>query len=174
MQFDNIFVNCSVTFSNDYKNITISGTVKNASQFNQMLLIAPNPIDRMSNYSGSGLPFPCGDIAFDNSPNKYIIEKNGYFNVIFKYPNSYYAQDGKTKIVSSIFFILDYGNNGNSNKEFIRFELKDLCVLRTLADRQSKFKGPEYYAARDYLLPLDTAENVMRAYSTAKVEFDIA
>lgn len=170
MQFNNEYVSCSIIFSNDYKTLNIQGNVKNPMAYNKMLLVAPNPIDRMSNYSGSGLPFPCADIAFDNTPNNLIIDGTGSFNTTFKYPNSYYGQSGNNKVVSSIFFILDSG----SNKEYVRFELKDLCVLRTLVDRASKKKGPEYYAARDYVLPVDTAENVMRAYSKAKIEYDIA
>ena len=170
MQFDNSFVTCSISYENNYNIVKISGNVKNPTMFQKMLIFAPNPIDRMSNYSGSGLPFPCADIAFDNTPNKYLIENTGFFTVIFKYPNSYYSQDGFTKIISAIFFILDTGNK----KENFKIELKDLCVLRTLTDRSSKKKGPEYYAAKDYLLPIDTSENVMRAYNIAKVEFDIA
>lgn len=171
MQFNNNFVSCNITFSNDYSKMTVNGSIKNPMVFKKMVILAPNPIDRMTNYSGSGLPFPCADIAFDNTPNKYIIGSDGSFNVNFTYPNSYYGQNGYTKIISSIFFILDYGDN---KKETIRFELKDLCVLRSLADRSSKRKGPEFYAAKDYILPIDTAENVMRAYSQAKVEYDIA
>ena len=170
MQFDNSFVNCSISFENNYNIVKISGNIKNPGMFQKMLIFAANPIDRMSNYSGSGLPFPCADIAFDNTPNKYLIESSGFFKVTFKYPNSYYSQNGFTKIISAIFFILDTGNK----KENFKIELKDLCVLRTLTDRQSKKKGPEYYAAKDYLLPIDTTENVMRAYNTTKEKLEKA
>ena len=46
--------------------------------------------------------------------------------------------------------------------------------MRTLANRSAKQQGPEFYAAKDYLLPIANAENVMRAYSKAKIEHDIA
>jgi hypothetical protein len=38
---------------------------------------------------------------------------------------------------------------------------------------RSSRKNPEFYAAKDYILPIDTAENVMRAYARAKIENDI-
>ena len=128
MQFDNYFVSCSVSFENDYKYLTIIGNVKNPMLYKQMLMLAPNPIDRMTNYSGSGLPFPCAEIAFDNTPNRHIINNSGSFSMKFKYPNSYYAQDGCTKILPSIFFILDTG----SKKEYIRFENSHFFLLSPL------------------------------------------
>ena len=38
---------------------------------------------------------------------------------------------------------------------------------------QSYGKNPEFYGAKDYILPIDTAEKVMYAYSRAKIENDI-
>ena len=52
MQFDNSFVTCSISYENNYNIVKISGNVKNPTMFQKMLIFAPNPIDRMSNYSG--------------------------------------------------------------------------------------------------------------------------
>lgn len=170
MIVDDATVNCNIDYSADYSTISIQGMVKTPQAYTKMMLIAPNPIDRMTNYSGSGLPFPCSEIAFDNTPNKVMIDSSGTFSVRFKYPNSFYAQNGRDKIVSSVFFVLYHSDD---NVEYKRVELVDFCVLRTLTNRSAR-TSPEFYAAKDYLLPIATAENVMREYAKKKIEFDIA
>lgn len=170
VNFNNSYVNCTIDNVENTNKLKIYGTVLNPMLYNSMILIAANPIDRMSNYSGSGLPFPCSDIAFENTPNILEIDNSGSFNAVFVYPNSYYSQGGCDKIVSSIFFILEDKAN---KKEFIRFELPDICPLRTLSNRKNR-TGPEFYGAKDFILPIDTAENVMRAYAKAKLEYSIA
>jgi hypothetical protein len=169
VNFSNSFVICNINNIEGTNKLKIKGNVLNPMLYKSMILIASNPIDRMTNYSGSGLPFPCSDIAFENTPNILNIDSSGSFDTVFIYPNSYYSQGGCEKIVSSIFIILDNG----SNKEFIRFELPDICPLRTLSNRKNR-TGPEFYATRDFILPIDTAENVMRAYAKAKLEYGIA
>jgi len=170
MNFDDQFVTCTISFSPKYEFIYIQGQVKNASMYRKMMVIAPNPIDRMTNYSGSGLPFPCSEIAFENTPNKHIISSDGNFSVTFRYPNSFYLPNGVDKMKSPIYFVLYLpGSDVNHTK----FELHDLCALRTLTNRAAR-KGPEFYASKDYLLPIANAETVMREYSRAKVEHDIA
>jgi hypothetical protein len=123
----------------------------------------------MSNYSGSGLPFPNHEIAFENTPNIHQVDSSGIFNITFKYPNSFYMPDGINKIKPSIYFSF----TDISNQEFrIQYELHDILALRTLINRSSR-KNPEFYGAKDYILPIDTAEKVMKAYAIAKIENDI-
>lgn len=173
MNFNNQHIDCKVTFDENYSLITITGNVKNPAQFKYMILTAPAPIDRMSNYSGSGLPFPSYEMAIQETPNKLIINNDGVFSTVFKYPNSFYEYNNisykKDKIISPIIFIL--GNN-EFDEIFVRFELRDLCVLRTLSNRFGN-KNPEFYAAKDYIVPITTAENTMLYYSKAKIENDI-
>lgn len=168
MIFDDEILNCNVEFSTDYKRVFINGFLKNPNSYSNIMLIAPNPFDRMTNYSGSGLPFPCADIAFENTPNKLLIDKSGIFTTTFSYPNSFYLPNGKVKVISSLYLVFNIGDN-IQNK---RLELLDLCILRTLSNRSSR-KGPEFYGAKDYLLPIANAEDVMREYSKVKIENDI-
>lgn len=169
MIFDDEFIYCKIDFHNDYSKLNITGNVKNPEKYKKILLIAPNPIDRMTNYSGSGLPFPCADIAFENTPNKLLIDATGVFSVTFLYPNSFYMPNGRDKIISSIFFSLTDHNNITNNA---RYELNDLNVLRTLVNRSSR-KNPEFYGAKDYLLPIANAEHVMYEYARIKIENDV-
>ena len=169
MIFNDEYTSYNVAFSNDYSLIKISGSVKNILQFSNIIIIASNPIDKMSNYSGSGLPFPNYEIAFENTPNIHTIDQSGTFDVSFKYPNSFYMPDGINKIKPSIYFVFTDINN---NSFRIQYELHDLLALRTLINRSSR-KSPEFYGAKDYILPIDTAEKVMYAYSRAKIEHGI-
>jgi hypothetical protein len=164
MIYNDDFVFCNIDIIQNYSKLDIYGNVKNPGLYNKMLLIAANPMDRMTNYSGSGLPFPCMNIAFENTPNKLLIDDTGSFSVTFSYPNSYYLSNGKDKIISSIFFSLEDKNGEIKN---LRYELVDICTLRTLVNRSSR-KGPEFYSEKDYILPIANSEIVMREYARAK------
>jgi hypothetical protein len=107
MIFSDEYTDFSVVYSKDYSSINIKGSVKNKIIYNNIIIIAPNPIDRMSNYSGSGLPFPNYEIAFENTPNIHKIDTSGVFDISFKYPNSFYMTDGLNKIKIIYLYILD-------------------------------------------------------------------
>lgn len=170
MIFNDQHINLKVTFFKDYSKIKLTGNVKNPGQYKNIVIMAPNPINRMSNYSGSGLPFPNNEIAFENTPNREDITGSGVINTEFYYPNSFYMPDGINKIVSSVFLQLIDKNDVVSH---VYYKLHDINALRTLVNREAR-KGPEFYGAKDYILPIATAENVMRAYASAKIEHDIA
>ncbi len=170
MIFSDEYTAFNVVYSKDFSLLKITGSIKNQVLYNNIIIIAPNPIDRMSNYSGSGLPFPNYEIAFENTPNIHNIDSSGNFDISFKYPNSFYIPDGINKIKPSLFFIFTDSNN---NSFRIQYELHDINALRTLVNRSSR-KNPDFYGAKDNILPIDTAEKVMYAYSRAKIENDIA
>lgn len=162
---DNEFISCTIIENDtDVNFININGIIKNPQFYKKMVVMAPNPIDKITSFSGKGLPFPCEMIAFDNTPNFKTINNDGNINVIFKYPNSYYTPDGYNKISSPVVFSLD-------DKKII-IELKDLCPLKTLRDR--KRGDPNFYGVREFVLPIGTAEEVMNNYSYAKYTLNIA
>lgn len=169
MNFNDDHAIFNVIFSENHLKIKIIGNVKNVGMYKKVVVMAPNPIDRMSNYTGSGLPFPNNEIAFENTPNIVDVSNSGVINTVFSYPNSFYMPDGMNKIISSIFIVFTE-NNGNVFQKY--YKLHDMNVLRTLVNRSAR-KGPEFYAAKDYILPIATAENVMYAYTKAKIEYDI-
>ena len=170
MEFKNDLVMCKVEFLENCSGIRIIGNIPNRDIYSKVMLIAPNPIDKMSSYSGTGLPYPCADVAFESSKNTHEINVTGSFNAKFSYPNSYYTVANKVKVISSIFFILE---KRNGEKEFVRFELKDMYPLRTLVNRESR-SGPEFYSEKYNILPVDTAEAIMKEYAKIKVSNKIA
>jgi len=170
MEFQNEYLKCQVNIIDNYTKIRIIGTIINRNMFKNVLLIAPNPIDKRASYHGTGLPFPCADIAFEGTVNKFNVDSSGFFNTVFLYPNSYYTVSLENKVNSSIFFVFELTNG---DKKFIRFELKDLFPLRSLVDRETR-RGPEFYSDKYDILPIDTAEVIMKEYSKLKVEKGLA
>jgi hypothetical protein len=155
-------IDCSIELNG--KKLFIKGFLKNPSNYKKKTLLAPNPPDINYSYSGSALPFPCEEIALENTKNIYNIENDGIIDCIFTFPNSFYSIDGYNKIISPIILILD------NNK--IIYELNDLCPLKTLKDR---IRGnPSFYAIKELILPVATAENTMYNYSNAKIKYNIA
>ena len=165
MVINNEFINCSIIEDDVDKNfIIIKGNVKNQNNYKKMAIMAPNPIDTITSFSGKALPYPCEMIAFENTPNFKVITADGNIDIRMKYPNSYYTPDGYNKIVSPVIISLD-------DKKII-IEMKDKCPLKTLRDRQRG--NPSFYGKREFILPIGTAEEVMNNYSYAKYKYNIA
>jgi hypothetical protein len=162
MNFTNDFVSCMININGF--NVNIKGTLNNPSIYKKKIVIAPASFNNLTSYSGSGLPFPNEEIAFQNTKNLFEIKDDGIIDTTFQYPNSYYSPDGLTKIKSPILFIFDTNN-------FI-IELNDICPLKTLRDR--KRSDPSFYALKEILLPIGTAEETMKNYSSAKIKYNIA
>jgi len=162
MNFTNEFVSCIISING--LNVNIKGSLRNPSVYKKKIVIAPAPSSKLTSYSGSALPFPNEEIAFQNTKNLFDIKDDGVIETTFTYPNSYYSPDGLTKIKSPILFIFD------DNKFIV--ELNDFCPLKTLRDR--KRSDPSFYALKEILLPIGTAEETMKNYSSAKIKYNIA
>jgi len=167
--FSNKHVTCSVELQ-DNLTILISGAVHEPGKYADMQLLASAPIMQMTSYAGSGLPYPCASYAFDNTPNRHTIAPNGRFSVRFYYPNSYYLEDGRTKINPSLFVILQ---PVAAEAVHIRFELPDPLPLRTLTHRPSR-TGPEFYAAKEVLLGVQSQEANLRQLGAVKEHYGVA
>ncbi len=173
--FDNEFVQCTVTIRDDLSaKMSVKGHVKQMAASREVVVSAANPMDRMTNYTGSGMPFPCQQIAFENTPNyARITEPSGSFDLEFSYPNSYYTTDAYTKIEPSVFVTL-YWKDATKDKMVVRLPLVDRAPLRTLSYRPNFYKGPEYYAVKTDIVGVRGAEATMRAIAEAKVQYGIA
>ena len=156
------YIDCSITIED--KNVIIKGTLKNPNSYKKKIITAPNPPDKMTSYSGSSLPFPCEGIALENTKNYKEIDNSGIIDVTFIFPNSYYSPDGYNKIKSPIILLID-------DKKII-YELANIFPLKTLRDRVRG--NPSFYAIKEILLPIATAENNMYNYAEAKIKYNIA
>ncbi len=155
-------IDCRVSYVNN--EMIINGYLKNPINFKNRLIVAPNPPDKITSYSGSALPFPNEEIALEKTKNIYIIGNDGLINAKFKFPNSYYNTEGTKKIISPFLIIVD-------NNKYI-YETKDICPLKTLSDRVRG--NPSFYALKEILLPVADAEDTMNNYAKAKVRYNIA
>ena len=105
--FDNFECAGEVEYNNN-GNITIKGLVKNISGLtkdSKLLYWAPAPPTYMSNFSGSALPYANPLQAYQNTPNKgvvNIVDKKFTFKMF--YPNAYYSYLGSKYIPPQIMF----------------------------------------------------------------------
>lgn len=77
-------------------NISLECTIKDEILDNKIYYYAANTPDILTNFSGSGLPFPNRDIAFEGSPNigrKIINSETNNFKLELLRPNSYYDEN---------------------------------------------------------------------------------
>ena len=107
------------TKSIDNNSFIINGKVETNIMSDKLYVkyVAANPPTYNSNFSGSGLPYPNEDVAFENTPNKGSVEVvNGNFTISIKYPNSYYINMGTVYVEPSIKLSLFNINNKQIGK----------------------------------------------------------
>ena len=165
--FRNDYVDCVVNAGG--RQVRVSGNVRVPSAYSKMIVMAANPIDRMTSYTGSGLAFPCPNMAFENTPNHAIIPDSGGFDVQFSYPNSYYTSDTSQRVPPSVFLTLERLGQESIH---VRIDLEEALPLKTLTHRPGR-SDPDFYA-RENIIPPQSAEGVMRSLAFAKIAFNIA
>ena len=136
--------------------LLISGNIKKPLHIKKVFVkySASNPPTFSANFSGSGLPFPNEDIAYQNTPNRGVVEViNNQFTINLIYPNSYYVNMGSDFVVPLVKLILvDEKNNELSDLEIVY--LGEGIPFRTLTwpTQRNWNDGPMFYKNKD--LPL--------------------
>jgi hypothetical protein len=167
----NNYVNCSINITPEGK-VAIKGQVINPGFYSLMEIYAAAPINRMTNYSGSGLPFSCAAAAFEGSPNYMQIPTSGVIDVLFLYPNGFNSQDAFSKVPPTIFIKLTPRNGAEDVR--VSYPLEDPLPLKNINHRPNHAFGALFYAYKDKVMPFATAEQTMMNYSAAKEQYDIA
>lgn len=169
--FENQYVSMQVQIT-DRASVQLRGKILQRAAFDYVEVMAPAPIDRMTNYSGSGLPFPCAAIALENTPNHITVGHDGLFAGTFAYPNSYYTEDAFQKVVASIFVVM---HKANQDPIIVRMELPEPVPLtvRTLTHRPKR-TDPEFYRVKEDIIGVQGAEATMRALANVKVYMGLA
>lgn len=147
--------------------VIVEGTIAQPT-FKKAELIAPNAPDRITSYSGSALPFPCSNVAFDATPNRFAINSNGIFRVEFVYPNSFYLPDGRTVIKPSVFLIID-GNVADVKELPVVHKMRSLNYRYALSGMDKSL----FHSYKDFMLPVGSADSVMREYKKLKIDKDV-
>jgi hypothetical protein len=89
--------------------ITIAGHVDLKGNDKKSIdYIAASPISRGYSYSGSGLPYPNPEMAYEGTPNIGTIhlDSEGDFKVELEYPNAYYVKQGTILLNPHVHFYL--------------------------------------------------------------------
>ena len=96
-----------------YGDVTVKGKVNSSSA--KVIFWAAAPPNYLQSYSGSGLPFPNPEMAYENTPNKGVVRaSNGEFTIKMFYPNSFYIDLGTTYVPPHINFEICEGNKKKS------------------------------------------------------------
>ena len=152
------------------KSYMVSGTLKgNLLQLsNQTSLYikywASNPPDYSSNFSGSALPFPNEEIAFEKSTNVGHSELiKGNFSITLRYPNSYYKNMGTVYVHPEVQIQVFDKNTNKSVSEIQHINLGEGIPFRTLTYPYQRDwnKGPEFYKNQN-IKAIRSQEQILR------------
>lgn len=94
--------------------IIIDGKLTKTLGLNQSIRwMAPNGIHRTFSFNGSGLPYHDADQAFENTPNKGLIESNdGSFRILMEQmPSAYYTGLGSIYVPPVVMLETTLSNN---------------------------------------------------------------
>ena len=136
-------------FAIEVKKICPSKTVlrvyiKNLNKSTKVSYLAAQSPDYIQSYTGSALPFPDAEIAFQNTKNKgNFIPTSSSFDLTLRTPNSYYSHLGSRLIPPHVIFTVE--TNGQVEKEII--ELGEIAPFRTLSYQSvpAPRNGPSFY-----------------------------
>lgn len=171
-RLQNDLVDLTIHLVKDDK-IHLVGKISNPKQYQDKFIIAANPIDRMLNYSGSGLPFPCPSIAFEQTPNYFKIPDDGSIDTTFTYPNSYYIMETHKKVVPSVFITL---KNKNEEPIYYQMPLEDKLPLKTTVTYRPEHKlGPEFYDRKEIAMGIPPSQEwILRNIGDYKARYGFA
>ena len=142
----------------------VRGTIQTLSPNAKLLFWASNPPTYTTSYSGSGLPYPNPETAFENTPNKGAVKiEGGKFEFRVQYPNSYYAGLASLLIPPSVFVKVCEANGSNDVNiielgKAIPFRLLTYPTGHDSVPREN----PHFYSGREQL-PVRTQEDILRA-----------
>ena len=85
--------------------LVVNGQLKTMNPTSKLFFWAASPPTYGTSFSGSGMPYPSPEVAYDRTPNKGIVNVvNGQFSINMKYPNAYYTGLGSLYIPPHVNF----------------------------------------------------------------------
>ena len=152
-QLDNVYeVNGTLT-----GNLLIMAKVQNL----MLKYWASSPPTYGSDFSGSGMPYPNKTIAFENSPNRGVVNIiNGQFKIKLNYPNSYYDNLGTIYVPPQVQFEI-YNTNHESVSDVLTIILGEGIPYRTQSwpTQRNWNDGPLFYKNNN--LPVRTQFQIL-------------
>lgn len=122
---------------------------------------AANPPTYNSSFSGSALPFPSEEIAFENTPNKGTVEVvDKKFTFKLRYPNSYYKNLGNIYVHPYVKIVVINDKNDIISDEVV-LNVGEGIPFRTLtwSNNRNWNDGPLFYTNPN--LPIRTQNQIL-------------
>ena len=140
----------------------VKGSIASAGN-STIIFWAPNPPDYHTSFSGSGLPFPNPDVAYENTPNRGAVKAiGGNFEFRVRYPNSYYIGLGTVCVEPCVHVKVC---NGTSTGKVHTIKLGNGIPFRMLTypptNKTVARANPMFYDNRENL-PIRSQEKVLR------------
>ena len=113
--------------------ILVSGKLKNSSPNAVISFWAAAPPTKGISFSGSGMPYPSPEVAYDRTPNKGVVTAvNGSFNFVLKYPNAYYIGLGSLYIPPHVNFKITQPDSQDQQTNNFSVQIDDGIPFRML------------------------------------------
>jgi hypothetical protein len=141
-----------------HQDVTLSLMFNDIADDGKVYYIAAAPADHRHSFSGSGLPFPSEEAAFQGTPNKGMItvrEKVVHSLKLFL-PNAYYSDFNGTLVNPYVLF--QFTSGGQLRK--VKVDLGQAIPYRSLT-HPKKRQSPMFYE-KGWSLPVRTQEQVLR------------
>ena len=142
----------------------VKGSVRSNISNPTVMFWAANPPTYLQSYSGSGLPFPNPDIAYENTPNRGAVKANGSkFEFRIRFPNAYYVGLG-SQYVEPCVHIKVCGDKEEGKIHTINLSRGipyRSTTNVTAPSIQNLRTSPMFYTGRDKL-PTRTQEQILR------------
>ena len=166
---DQTFELCNVQIMNNpYGDHVIKGRVKGSLshlagiQDVYLKFWAANKPTYLTNFAGSGLPYPNEEVAFENTPNVGAVKVDqGEFTYHMQFPNSYYKHLGQTLVPPQVKFkFCDRTNKPISQTYSVKLGNPIPYRSLTWPKMRDWNKGPLFYLNKD--LPIRNQEQILR------------
>lgn len=159
-------LNCNgIVLDNGDGEFTVKGYTNVGSNNEATIMFwAPNPPDYRTSFSGSGIPFPNPDIAFENTPNRgSVVTQGGSFEFKVRYPNAFYLGLGSKYVEPTVFVKICDGTNNTKIHNItlgkgIPFRM---CTYPPTTKNVRPRNGPLFYSGR-INLPIRSQEQILR------------
>lgn len=140
--------------------IIVKGVLNDSVIDNELRYIAAGPADRRASFAGSGLPFHSEKQAFDNTPNRGVVQLNGKsFEIPLLFPNAYYIEVGNKLVPPSLY--LHY-TDARGDDRTITIKLGDAIPYRLIDYPCQQHPTANFYHAHHHNLPVRSQEQVLR------------
>lgn len=132
---------------------------------------APDPINTLTSYSGSAIPFPNKEFAYSNKLNVGSVKLNdqsGDFRIKMNVPNSYYS-DFKGTIILPVITI----SYKLEDKEYSQDILVKNIPYRSQYYPPGREQDKAHFYSRGWRLPVRTQEQILRSSAYPNLEKNV-